>query len=124
VRFVLGVQDRGREKSEIAGRARNVQRARERDWFAGVDRFRAREFFQIALDQIGDAQKDLRSFLARCFGPVSECFLRRGDRKIDIFFSAIGDLRVRLAGRRLDVVQVLAGPWLAKLAVDKIQNLE
>ena len=31
---------------------------------------------------------------------------------------------VRLAGRRLDVVQVLAGPWLAKLAVDEIQNLE
>ena len=58
VRFGFGVQDRGREEAEIARGARDVESARERERLAGVDRFGAREFFEIALDQIGDAQEN------------------------------------------------------------------
>ena len=96
---------------------------RQSDRLSGVDRFGTRKFFQIALDQIGDAQKDLRSFLGRRPGPVDECFFRRGDGKIDIFLSAVGNLRIRLAGGGLDVVEKTSADGLNKLAVNKILDL-
>jgi uncharacterized membrane protein YphA (DoxX/SURF4 family) len=122
VRFVFGVENCRREKTKVAGRPRNIERARKRNRFAGIDRLRARELFQIALDEIGNAQKDLRSFLARCFGPVGECILRRSHGKIDIFFPAVGNLRVRLAGRRLDIVEIFAADRLDELAIDVVTD--
>ena len=67
VRLVLGVQDRGGEEAEVGNGAGNIERTRERERLAGVDRFSARELLQIALDQIGDAQKDARSLRRRFF---------------------------------------------------------
>jgi hypothetical protein len=55
----------GREKAEIAGRAGNVERAREAEWFPGIDGFCARELFQVALDQVGDAKQNGRAFGCR-----------------------------------------------------------
>ena len=52
------MQNRGREKAKIARGPWNIEAARERKRFAGIDRFRPREFLQIALDQIGDAQEN------------------------------------------------------------------
>ena len=62
VRFRFGVKDRGREKAEIAGGPRNVERARERERLASVDRLRACEFLQISLNQIGDAEEKSGAF--------------------------------------------------------------
>src|SRR5436305_3809109 len=120
MRFVLGVQNRRGEETEVRDGARNIESACERDRFAGVDRFRARELFQIALDQIRDAQKELRSLGRGFFRPVKKRLLSRGYGKIDILFSAIGDLRVGLSGSRLDVVEKFAALRLAEFAVDEI----
>ena len=42
------------------------RRARERNRLAGIDRFGASEFLQVAFDQIGDAQQKARAFGCRC----------------------------------------------------------
>src|ERR1051325_8043590 len=120
VRFVFGVENRGREETKVRDGAWNIERARERNRLAGVDRFRAREVFQIALNQIGDAKKNLRSLAGRFLRPIRKSFLRSRDGKIDILFSAVGDLRVRLAGRGLDVVEIFAAERLDELAVDEV----
>ena len=67
VRFGFRVQDRGGEEAEIARGARNVEGARERKRLAGIDRFGAREFFQIALDQVGDAEQEFAIALPPIF---------------------------------------------------------
>src|SRR6187399_1937438 len=122
MRFVLGVQYGGREEAEVGHRARNVEATREREWLACIDRLCAREFFQIALDQVGDAQKNLRSFCCSFFRPIGEGFLRRGHGKIDIARVAVRYLRIRLAGCRLDVVEILAADRLDKSAIDEVLN--
>ena len=124
VRFGFGVQDRGREEAEIARGARNVEAARERERLARVDRLRARELLEIALDQVGDAQKNARPLRRRRARPIRERFLRRGDGQIDIATVAVGDLRIRFAGRRFDVVEIFPADRLNKLAVDEVLNLE
>ena len=45
--------------------ARNIQCTRERNRLASVDRFGAREFLQVALDQIGDPQQKVRALGCR-----------------------------------------------------------
>ena len=123
VRFGFGVQDRGCEEAEIARGARNIEAARERERFARVDRFGARQFFQIALDQVGDAEKNSRSLRRGCVRPIRERFLGRGDRQLDVAAVAVGDLRIRLAGRRLDVVEILSADWRYELTVDEVLDL-
>ena len=117
------MQDRRREETEIAGGARNVERTRERERLASVDRLGAREFLQIALDQAGDTQKNLRAFCRWLLRPIGECFLSGRYGKIDITRIAVGDLRIRFARRRLNIVEITAADWLNKLAVDEILNL-
>src|SRR5947208_11778399 len=114
------MQDRGREESEIAGRARNVQRTGERERFAGVDGLGAREFFQIALDQIGDAQENLRSVRRRLVRPIGKGRLGGRHGKIDIFFTAVSDLRVWLPRRRLDVVEKASALRFNKLTANEV----
>ena len=58
VRFVLGVENCRGEETKIARRSRYVERPRERERLTGINRFRAREFFQIALNQFRDAKED------------------------------------------------------------------
>ncbi len=74
VRFGFGVQNRGGEETEIAGRARNVEIARERERFAGVDRFGARQLLEIALDQVRDAQENARPIRRRRARPTGNAF--------------------------------------------------
>src|SRR4051812_21668255 len=112
MRFVLRMKNRGSEEAEIAGRSRNIQRASERKRFTGVDRLRAREFLQIALDQIGDAQENARSVCCWSFRPGREGVLRSDHCQLDVARVAIRHLRVGLAGRWLDVVEIFAADRL------------
>ena len=84
MRFRFGVQNRGREEAKVRDGARNIQRTRERNRLASIDRFGAREFLQIAIDQLSDSQQKARTFGRRFFRPIAKRFLRRVDRKIDI----------------------------------------
>ena len=118
------MQDRGREKSEIACRARNVERARERQWFAGVYGLSARKFVEIALDQICNAQQNFRALRRRRARPIDERPLSGGYGKLDITRVAVGNLRIRIASRWFDVVEVFGADRLDKLAIDKISNLD
>ena len=122
VRLVLGVQDRGREEAEIARGARNIEAARERERFAGVDRFGSREFFEIALDQVGDAQENARPLRRRRARPFGKRFVCGGHGQFDIATVAIRDLRIRLAGGRLDIVEILAADRRNELAVDEVTD--
>ena len=124
VRFRFGVENRRREKTEIAGRAWNVERARERHWFARVDRLSVCELFQIPLDQVGDAQENVRPLRRWCSRPIRERLFGRGHRKIDVPRVAVCDLRIGLSRGRLDVVEVPPAYWLNELAVDEAANLE
>ena len=56
------------------------------------------------------------------FEPIRKSFLGRGHGKIDIARVAVGDLRVRLARRRLDVIEILAADRLDEFTVDEILN--
>src|SRR5437588_2521254 len=124
VRFRFGVQDRGREEAEIAGGAWNVERSRKRERLPRIDRLSSRDLFEIALDQIGDAQKNPRPLLRRRARPIRERLLRRGHGKIDIAAVAVRGLRIRLSRRWLNVVQIFSTERPNKLAVDEILNLE
>ena len=117
------MQDRGREKAEICNSARNIERTRERQGFAGVDRFGTRQLLEIALDQIGDAQKNPRPLLRRRARPIRERLLRRGHGKIDIARVAVRNLRVRLSCRRLDIVEIFPANGVNELAVDEVFDL-
>src|SRR5207253_11388615 len=77
---------------------------------------------QVALDQMVDRERDLRSFLGRCFCPVRESFLGGGSRKIDFFLATVGGLGVRLAGPGLDIVEETSSLGFQKFPADKIQN--
>ena len=58
MRFRLGMENRGREETEIARRARNIETAGKRERFAGIDRLGARELLEIPLDEVSDAQEN------------------------------------------------------------------
>ena len=124
VRFRFGVQDCGRKKAKVGHGARNVEPACERERLAGVDRFSPREFLEIALDQIGDAQEDARPFCRRFSRPIGERSLGRGYGKIDITTIAVRDLGIGLACRRFDVVEITPTERLNKLAVSEVLGLD
>ena len=50
-------------------------------------------------------------------------FSAAADRQLDIAAVAVRDLRIGLARRRLDVVEILAADRLNELAVDKVSDL-
>ena len=84
----------------------------------------AREFFKIALDQIGDTQQKFRP-LGRGFPrPIGKGFFRRTDSAFDVTRVTIGNLRVRPAGRRFKVVEVSPADRLNEFAANKIANLD
>ena len=114
------MQDRGREESKIAGGARNVERARERHWFASVDRLGACELFQITLNQVGDAQENFRALRRRFSRPFRKRLLRCSDGKVDIARVAVRDLRVGFSRCGFDVVEITPADRLNKLAVDEV----
>src|ERR1044072_9672316 len=58
VRLGFSVQNRSGEEAEIARGPRYVEVAREGQGLAGVDRFRATEFLEIAFDQVGAGEKN------------------------------------------------------------------
>ncbi len=117
------MQNCGREEPKIGNGARNVEPARERERFAGVDRFRPRELLEIAFDQLCDAKKNFRALRGRFPRPINERLLRRSGGKIDIARVAVRDLRIRLARRRFDVVEIFSTDRLSKLAIDEISDL-
>ena len=123
MRFVLGVQNCGREKAKVAGRSRNIERSREGQRLAGIDRFRTGEFFQIALDQVGDAQQDPGAIRRRCFRPSRKSSFGRSHGKLDVARLAIGNERIRFAGRRFDVIEIFSAERLDELAVDEVADL-
>jgi hypothetical protein len=104
VGFRFGVENCGREKAKIAGGSRNVQRARERDWFAGIDRLGASELLQITLDKIGNAQENARPVRTGDPRPLYKRFLCRSHGKINIARIAVRYLRICLPGCGLDIV--------------------
>ena len=124
MRFVFCVKDRGCEETEIARRAWDVEGTRKGEWFAGVDRFRACQFLQIALNQVGDPQEKSRPIGRRFFRPIWKSSLRRRGGKIDVATVAVCGLRIGLARGRLDVVEIFPADRLDKLAVDEVSNLD
>src|SRR5205823_6104386 len=124
MRFVFRVKNRGGEETEIARGPRNIETAREGERLAGVDRFGARELFEIALDQIGDAQENARSIRRRRARPIRECFFRRGYGQLDIARVAVRNLRVGLPRRRFDIVEIFSADWRNELAIDEVFDLE
>lgn len=50
----------------------------------------------------------------------SENLLRYGDSKINVARVAVRDLRIRLAGRRFNIVEVSSADRLDKFAVDEV----
>src|SRR6266446_1977429 len=124
VRFRFGVKNRRGKKTEVGDGAWNVERSRKRERLPRIDRLGSRELLEIALDQIGDAQKNPRPLLRRRARPIRERFLRRGYCKIDIAAVAVRDLRIRLSRRRLNVVEIFSTERPNKLAVDEILNVE
>ena len=105
--FGFGVKDRGRKESKIAGGAGNIETARECDRLSSVDRFGASKFFEIALYKVGDTKQNLRSLCRGFFRPDNKRLLCGRDRGFDIARIAVCNLRVRLSGRRFEVVQIL-----------------
>src|SRR5438034_168399 len=122
LRFRFRMQDRSREESEVCDGPRNIERARERNRLASIDRLSTREFLQVAFDQIGDPQQITRTFGCRLVRPIVKSFLRCSDRKIDIVRVTVRHLRIRFASRRFDVVEIFATDRLKKLAVDEIPD--
>src|SRR3954452_20120165 len=124
VGFVFGVENGGREKTKIARGAGNIQGPRKREGFAGIDRFRPGQLFQVALDQVGYAKKNLRPLLRGGFRPGGEGFLRSRHCELDVAAVAFRNLRIRLARRRFDVVEIFCADRLNELAIDEIADLE
>ena len=124
VRLVFRMQNRGSEKAKIGNRARNLEHLCERNRFAGIDRFGAREFCQIALDQIGNAKNDPRALLGRCARPVAECLVGRGHSELHIAEIAVGNVRVGFARCRLDVLQILPAGRANEIAADEVRDLK
>src|ERR1700693_3554151 len=116
------MQDRGCEEAKVGNTARDVERTRERNRLASVDRLSARKLLQVAFDQVRYPQQKTRAFACRFFGPFGKCLLRRSDGEIDIAGVTVRHRRVRLASRRLDVVEVTAANGLDKTAVDEVLN--
>src|SRR2546423_7074456 len=116
------MQDRRREETKIARGPWNIERACECERLARVDRFGAGQFFEIALDQVGDAQKDARSIRRRRARPIAECFFRCGNGPLDIAPVAVGHLRLRFTRRWLDIVEIFSANWLDKLPADEVWN--
>src|SRR5689334_9140394 len=96
------------EKSKIAGRAWYIERPREGQRLAGIDRFRARKFVEVPLDQIGDAKQQPRSLGGVRSRPVGESFLRSRHRQLDVTAVAVRHLGIGFAGRGLNIVEVFA----------------
>src|SRR4029077_4470701 len=122
VYFRFGVENCGREKTKIAGGPRNVQRARERGWFAGIDRLGASELLQITLNKIGNAQENARPVRYGVPRPFYKRFLCRSHGGINIARIAVRHLRIWLSGCGLDVVEVLTTDGLNELTVDEVSN--
>src|SRR5688572_31761122 len=118
------MQNSGGEEAEIAGRPRNVEAPRQRKRLAGIDRFGARELLEIALNEIGNPQKKPGPVGRRRAGPFRKRLLSRGHGQFDVAAIALRDLRIRLAGRWLDVLQVFSAGGLDESAVDEVADLE
>jgi hypothetical protein len=118
------VEDRGREKTEIRDGSREVAGARERHRLAVVDAFDARQLVDLALDAVGDRQEHAGALGGRRLRPGGIRRLGRGDRAVDVHGIAVGDLRVRRADGRIDVVEVRARGRLDEVSVDEVQDLD
>ena len=101
--------------------ARGISRVRASESGLPVyDRFGPCEFFQIALDQLGDTEQKFRSLCRGFFRPINKRLLCRRDGGFDVARVAIRDLRIGFASRRLDIGKVLPGDWLCELTVDEV----
>src|SRR5207248_10144826 len=112
------------EEAKVGNSARDVECASKRNWLASIDRLSLCELFQIALDQVGDAQKNCGTIRRRLLRPIGKRLLGCGNRKIDIVRVAVRHLRIRFASPRFNVVEVFSTDRLDKLAIDKVLNLE
>src|SRR5439155_18466952 len=74
-------------------------------------------------DQIGDTEQNFRALYCGRARPIRECILCCGHGKIDIGSIAIGDLGIRFARRRLNIVEIFPAERFNELAVDEISNL-
>jgi hypothetical protein len=81
-----------------------------------------RELLQVRFDQVGDLQEDSRALLVRSARPLSVCPFGGLDRALDVALVAVGHERIRLARRRVDVVEVLARRRLDEPAVDEVRE--
>ena len=124
VRFVLRVQDRRREEAEIAEAARGMSRLRASESGLPVSIDSARASFSRSRSIRSAMRRRMRDrSAAGVRDQLGERFLRRGDGQFDIATVAVRDLRIRLARRRLDVVEIFAADRLDELAVDEVLNL-
>src|SRR5437870_7656250 len=117
------MQNRGCEEAKVGNSARDVERTRERNRLAGVDRLSARKLLQVTFDQVRYPQQKTRAFACRFFGPFGKCLLRRIDSKIDIARVTVRHLRVRFARGWFNVVEVFSAHRLDKFAIDKVVDL-
>jgi hypothetical protein len=123
MRFGFRVQNCRCKEAKIARGARNIQCARQRKRLARVDRFGARQFFQITLNQVGDTEQKFRSLCCGFFRPINKRLLCRRDSAFDVADVASRDLRIRFASRRLDIVEVFSADWLYELTVNEVLDL-
>ena len=111
------------EEVEVLHRAGDVYRLRGGERLSRIDRFRAGELLQIALDQAREPAQELRSLRGRRRRPGGKRAERCRHRPIDVPAVGAGDARVRLAGRGIDVVQPLPAGGGRMPSVDEVQDV-
>ena len=116
------MKDRRCEEAKILDRAWNVELPRERDRFSVIAALEPRQLVEISLDQICQANQELRSLGRGRLRPGGICNPCRLDRAIDVARVAVRNLRDPLLGRRIDVVDVCAARRRDKLAADKVSE--
>ena len=123
VRLAGELRDRVGEEVEVLDGARDVHRARCGERLSGVDRFGARQGVEVAFDQPRQPPHQLRPLDGGSRRPGRKGAECRRDRAIHVAAVRARDPRMDLAGRRIDVVQPLAGGGGQLPSVDEVEDV-
>ena len=76
----------------------------------------------LIINEFGDLDKHARALRCRRPRPTGECAPGSGNGSVDVGHVAVGHVRVGLARCRLSVVEIKAGLWRDRPAIDEIQH--